>query len=68
MARAREGKEGRPPRFDPVLDEVASKLEKEVFGVHEESFQLKNYVSNSFLGWEVWSGILPDGVAPYDRS
>ena len=25
-----EGKEGRPPRFDPVLDEVAAKLEKEV--------------------------------------
>ena len=30
MARAREGKDGRPPRFDPVLDEVAAKLEKEV--------------------------------------
>ena len=31
MARAREGKDGRPPRLDPVLDEVAAKLEKEVF-------------------------------------
>ena len=30
LARAREGKDGRPPRFDPVLDEVAAKLEKEV--------------------------------------
>jgi len=30
LARAREGKDGRPPRLDPVLDEVAAKLEKEV--------------------------------------
>jgi len=30
LARARAGKDGRPPRFDPVLDEVAAKLEKEV--------------------------------------
>ena len=32
MARAREGKDGRPPRFDPVLEEVTAKLEQEVFG------------------------------------
>ena len=30
LARAKEGKDGRPPRFDPVLDEVATKLENEV--------------------------------------
>ena len=30
IARAREGKDQRTARFDPVLDEVTAKLEKEV--------------------------------------
>ena len=45
LARAREGKDGRPPRFDPVLDEVAAKLEKEVIELMQDGFFNVAYAS-----------------------
>ena len=48
MARAKEGKDGRPPRFDPVLDEVATKLEKEVFELKCQHLDAKYCLSSSY--------------------
>ena len=46
IARAREGKDQRTARFDPVLDEVTAKLEKEVRYV---SFVSQRVFSVQFL-------------------
>ena len=46
IARAREGKDLRTARFDPVLDEVTAKLEKEV---RDGSFVSKRVVPVQFL-------------------
>ena len=46
IARAREGKDLRTARFDPVLDEVTAKLEKEV---SDGNFASKRHVSVQVL-------------------
>ena len=46
IARAREGKDQRTARFDPVLDEVTAKLEKEV---RDGNFVSKRVVAVQFL-------------------